>query len=98
MAVPALVHPSLRKYVPVSRFEHVFTGLVNTMYFKGNLQPQVACAYDLKGAILLQPSVHIVHEPFRLMVQYSTIMGSFANFGVFRDRDQVSLSFTYLLN
>ncbi|MEW6443741.1 MAG: DUF1302 family protein, partial [bacterium] len=98
MAIPALVYPSLKKYVPVSEFEHVFTALINTMYMKGNLQPQVACAYDLKGAILLQPSVNFVYEPFRFMVQYSTIMGSFANFGLFRDRDQVAVALTYLLN
>ncbi|MEW6440788.1 MAG: DUF1302 family protein [bacterium] len=98
MATPALVYPSLRKYVPVSEFEHVFTFIGNSMYLKGNLQPQVACAYDLKGAILLQPSINFIHEPFRFMLQYSVILGSFANFGLFRDRDQVSFIFTYLLN
>ncbi|MEW5980400.1 MAG: DUF1302 family protein [Acidobacteriota bacterium] len=98
MAVPALVYPSLKKYVPVSQFEHVFTALINTMYMSGRLQPQVACAYDLKGAILVQPSINYLWEPFRFMVQYSTIMGSFANFGLFRDRDQVAVVLTYLLN
>jgi hypothetical protein len=90
------VYPSLTKYVPVSEFEHVFTCLITSTYMKGHLQPQVACAYDLKGAILLQPSINFVREPFRLMVQYSAIMGSFANFGFFRDRDQVAIIFSYL--
>ena len=98
MKIPILVYPSLTKYAPVGEFEHVLTGMINTMYMKGNLQPQLAVAYDLRGAILLQPSVNFVWEPFRFMVQYSAIMGSFANFGFFRDRDQIAIIFTYLLS
>jgi hypothetical protein len=97
MSVPALIYPSLTEYIAVDEFEHVFTCLINTLYLKGALQPQVACAYDLKGAILVQPSINFIREPFRFMVQYSTIMGSFANFGIFRDRDQIAFIFTYLL-
>ncbi|MEW6440133.1 MAG: DUF1302 family protein [bacterium] len=98
MAVPALIYPSLKKYVPVREFESVFTTLVNTMYMNGNLLPQVAAAYDVRGAFLVQPSITYIWEPFRIGVQYSTIFGSFVNFGLFRDRDQISVIFSYLLN
>ena len=91
-------NPKYTVYPKVKEMEHIFTFMVNTMYLNGNLQPQVAVAYDVRGAILLQPSVNFVWEPFRFMVSYSTIMGAFTSFGVFRDRDQVSLILTYLLS
>lgn len=94
------VHPqdSLKEFLTMRRFEHVFTAMVNTLYMKGNLQPQLAAAYDVRGAVLLQPSINYIREPFRFMIQYSTIFGNFINFGVFRDRDQVTFILTYLLS
>jgi hypothetical protein len=58
----------------------------------------MVAAYDVRGAWLLQPSVNLVREPFRFMLQYSAILGSFTGFDVFRDRDQVSFIFNYLMN
>lgn len=98
MRQAALIYPSLKDYPEVKEFEHVLTLLANTVYLNGNLQPQIAVAYDVRGAVLVQPSIHIVREPFRFMVQYNAIQGAFTNFGFFRDRDQVAFIFTYLLN
>jgi hypothetical protein len=98
MRQAALLYPSLKDYPKAKEFEHVFTLITNTMYLNGALQPQVACAYDIRGAILVQPSISYLLEPFRFLLQYSAIQGSFTNFGFFRDRDQVSFIFTYLLN
>jgi hypothetical protein len=94
----ALIYPSLTDYPAVKEFEHIFTLLVSSTYRKGNLLPQVSAAYDLRGSIMVQPAVQYIWEPFRFMVQYSAIMGSFANFGFFRDRDQIAIIFTYLLS
>lgn len=94
----ALIYPSLKDYPKVKEFEHVFTAMLNTLYMSGNLQPQMAVAYDVRGACLIQPSINVIYEPFRVMLQYSAIQGAFTNFGVFRDRDQVSLILTYLLD
>jgi hypothetical protein len=52
----------------------------------------------VRGAWLIQPSVSLIFEPFRFAVQYSAIEGAFTNFGAFRDRDQISFVFSYLLN
>jgi hypothetical protein len=32
------------------------------------------------------------------MLQYAGIVGQFNNFGIFRDRDQISFTFSYMLN
>jgi len=98
MRQAALIYPSLKDYASVKRFEHVFTFMINTMYMKGNLQPQFALAWDVRGTMLIQPSVNFIHEPFRFMLQYSAIEGNFTNFGAFRDRDQIALIVSYLLN
>jgi hypothetical protein len=65
---------------------------------KGNLLPQVSAAYDLRGSIMVQPAVQYIWEPFRFMVQYTNIMGSWTSLGFFRDRDQISFIVSYLLS
>jgi hypothetical protein len=42
--------------------------------------------------------VNYIFEPFRFMIQYTGVMGNFTGIGAFRDRDQLSFIFTYLLN
>ncbi len=93
-----LNYPSLTNYSGLYEFENVFTALVNTMYINGKLQPQIAAAYDVRGAVLVQPSINYIWEPFRFMIQYSAIEGNFTNFGAFRDRDQITFILSYLLN
>jgi hypothetical protein len=58
----------------------------------------MAMAYDLRGAWLLLPSINFIREPFRFGLQYAAIVGNYTGFGLFRDRDQISLTLTYLLN
>ncbi len=95
-AVP--IYPDFVRYPKVKETESVFTAIVSTMYRGGTVVPQLAVAYDVRGAFLIQPSVNFIREPFRFMVQYSAIEGNFTNFGVFRDRDQISFMLSYLLN
>jgi hypothetical protein len=47
---------------------------------------------------MFQPQLGYLKEPFRFLVQYSGIYGSFTNFGFFRDRDQISFVISYLFN
>ena len=61
-------------------------------------EARVVVAYDVRGAWLFMPSIMFLHEPFRFNIQYSGVYGTFTNFGAFRDRDQISFMFTYLLN
>ncbi len=78
--------------------EHTFTLLLGTTYLKGMLNPQVAAAYDLRGVWLFLPSISYIREPFRFGLQYAGIVGNYMGFGLFRDRDQISFTFSYLLN
>ncbi len=98
MAQPAPVYPNLIVFPGLKEYESSFTSILTTNYMKGNLVPQLALAYDVRGAWLVQPQVNFIRGPFRFMIQYSAIAGNFTNFGLFRDRDQISLVLTYLLS
>jgi hypothetical protein len=95
-AIP--LYPSLTDYPKVYELEQLFTGLVTTTYLNGTLFPQLALGYDVRGAFLVLAAVNYVWDPFRFGIQYAGIEGNFTNFGIFRDRDQVSFLITYLLN
>ncbi len=82
----------------VKKTEHIFTMLINTNYMKGNLTPQFAAAYDLRGVWLILPSINYIREPFRFAIQYAGIVGVYNSFGLFRDRDQIAITVSYLLN
>jgi hypothetical protein len=95
-AVP--MFPKETEFPAVRELEGTITMLTSSTYLSGRVTPQMVAAYDVRGAWLLQPSVNLVREPFRFMLQYSAILGNFTGFGVFRDRDQVSFVLSYLLN
>jgi hypothetical protein len=88
----------LSEYPMIKEMSTVFTGMINTTYMNGMLNPQFAMAYDVDGVFLLLPQVVYIKEPFRFMLQYAGIVGQFQNFGIFRDRDQISFTFSYMLN
>jgi hypothetical protein len=95
-AVP--IYPDASNYASVKEVEGTFTFLMNTSYMSGQITPQVVVAYDARGAWMFQPQIGFLREPFRFLVQYSGIYGTFTNFGFFRDRDQISFVVSYLLN
>jgi hypothetical protein len=90
--------PNYLNFPKIGRTEHIFTMLITTNYKKGCLIPQMAAAYDLSGVWLLLPSIKYIREPFRFSIQYAGIVGNYTSFGLFRDRDQMSFTLTYLLN
>ena len=90
--------PDYTQYPTIKQMENIFTGLITTNYLKGSLTPQLALAYDARGAWLFLPSVQYVREPFRFGLQYAAVVGNFVSFGALRDRDQIAFTFAYLLN
>ena len=92
------IYPSTEEYASVKEVEGTFTFLMSTSYMSGQLTPQLVAAYDPRGAWMFQPQIGFLREPFRFLIQYSGIYGSFTNFGFFRDRDQISFVVSYLLN
>jgi hypothetical protein len=91
------VYPDYRVYPKIKEIESVFTGALRTNYMSGALIPQLAAVYDPRGAWMVQPSIQYIREPFRFLVQYSTLIGQFVSLGIMRDRDQIALSISYLL-
>ena len=98
MRQPLALYPNATEFSAAKETESTFTFLINTDYVKGDVVPQIALAYDVRGAWLFQPSVNYIFGPLRFMIQYSAIMGNMTNFGAFRDRDQVTFIFSYLLD
>ncbi len=95
-AVP--IYPDDSNYAGLRELEGTFTFLTSTSYMSGQVNPQIVLAYDARGAFMFQPQVNFLREPFRFLIQYSGIYGSFTNFGFYRDRDQISFVISYLLN
>ena len=62
----------------------------------GKLFPEFVFAYEPRGAYLIQPSVLYRFDPFQVKFTYSAIAGNFVSMGFFRDRDQVTLSLSWL--
>ncbi|MEW6442311.1 MAG: DUF1302 family protein [bacterium] len=98
MRQPLALYPNTTDFTAAKETEGIVTALVNTDYLKGELIPQLAVAYDLRGVWLIQPSVNYVFEPLRVMIQYSAVSGNMTSFGAYRDRDQISFILSYLLN
>ncbi len=92
------LYPKPLDFVGLRETEHTFTFLARTNYMNGVINPQVVVAYDVRGAWLFMPSIMFLHEPFRFNISYNGVYGAFTNFGAFKDRDQISFMFTYLLN
>ncbi|MEW6440080.1 MAG: hypothetical protein AB1640_04015, partial [bacterium] len=96
MAIP--IYPDTMDFAGVKELENQITFLVNSTYLQGNLYPSFSAAYDFRGAWMVGPSANYTFEPFRFKLAYSSIMGNFTGMGFYRDRDQVTFIFTYLLN
>jgi uncharacterized protein DUF1302 len=82
----------------VKEIEQTYTVVITNFsgWKNGNILPQFVCAYDPRGAWLIQPQVEYKFDPFRVKIQYSAIEGNFVSFGVLKDRDQVSLMLSWL--
>jgi hypothetical protein len=82
-------------FIDAKKNEYTLTGVINTKYMDGNLVPEVLTAYDFSGVWFVQPSLKYRYRSWEAMLRYSVIDGNFYNFGLFRDRDQVSCRLTY---
>ena len=66
------------------------TLLITTAYSGGRIVPYFGTFYDWQGAIVFQPGVQLVRDPFRFIVDYTIIQGNpTGQFGAVRDRDNV---------
>lgn len=80
-------------FATLDEYEQKITFLTYTNYMSGKLNPQVAVAWDPRGAVMVLPQVTYIWEPLRFTLQYALVAGdNDVSFGFLRDRDQVSLT------
>jgi hypothetical protein len=81
--------------------QYIQTLFIGTSYLGGRVEPSFTALYDWSGAVTLIPSVTLVHDPFRLTVQYDYLeAGSLkGNSGVslLRDRDNLLFQIEYVI-
>jgi hypothetical protein len=75
--------------------EYQFTAVINTYLLNGDLVPEIAVAYDPRGALLVMPTIKYRWKNWEAMLKYSVVSGNFVNIGFFRDRDQVSFRISH---
>jgi hypothetical protein len=80
------------------------TLLITTSYgpnalFPGQptMVPQLGAFYDWQGALVIQPGVTLIHDPFRFVVDYTGLFGApTGQFGAVIDRDNVRFQVEYV--
>ena len=77
------------------RFLH--TLLVTTSYSGGRVIPSYGMFYDWQGALVFQPGVTLIRDPFRFIFDYTRIDGApTGQFGAVRDRDNVRFQMEFV--
>lgn len=92
------VEPSLIKQ-PTDTFLH--TLFITTAYRSGTINPAMVFFYDWGGALVYQPSVTFIYDPFRFSVDYSILQAGTLKAGsgvsLLRDRDSIQFRFEYVI-
>jgi hypothetical protein len=77
------------------------TLLISTAYYSSQVNPQLLIFYDWGGALLFQPGVTFLHDPFRFSIDYTIIHANTLKGGsgvsLLRDRDNIQFRFEYVL-
>ena len=87
-----ITNPDTNDFVPRNEDEFATTFLLNTLFWRGRLQPSIFASYDPRGVLAAVPGITcLVGTHVRLTAKYAITRGNFANLGFFRDRDEVLL-------
>ncbi len=74
---------------------------ISSTYFSGRIEPVFGLFYDWNGALVLQPSVTFVRDPFRFVMSYSRLEAGALRGGsgisLLRDRDNVHVQLEYTI-
>ncbi len=84
---------------PADSFLH--TLFIGTSYRSGMVNPSFTFFYDWGGAIVYQPALTIVYDPFRFAIDYSILDAHMYKGGsgvsLLKDRDNVQFRFEYVI-
>jgi len=73
------------------------TLLITTSYSGGRIVPSFGMFYDWQGAVVVQPGVTLVRDPFRVTFDYTLVAGApTGQFGAVRDRDNVRFQMEFV--
>ncbi len=88
-------------YVRTSPDQILHTLLVGTTYLSGQLAPTLGLFYDWQGALVVQPQVTYLRDPFRVTLNYNMLASSRLRGGsgisLLRDRDNLLFQVEYAL-
>jgi len=77
------------------RFLHTLQ--ITTSYYGGRIVPSYGMFYDWQGALVFQPGVAYVRDPFRFITDYTRVEAApTGQFGAVRDRDNVRFQVEYV--
>src|SRR5262249_29181894 len=84
---------------PIDQYLH--TLFIGTSYRSGTVSPGFTFFYDWGGAFLYQPSLTLVRDPFRLIVDYSIVDAHTYKGGsgvsLLKDRDNIQFRLEYVI-
>ncbi len=84
---------------PADSFLH--TLFIGTSYRSGTVNPGLTVFYDWGGAIVIQPSLTIIQDPFRFAIDYSWLDSHIYKGGsgvsLLKDRDNVQFRIEYVI-
>ena len=73
------------------------TLLITTSYSGGRIIPSYGMFYDWQGALVFQPGVTYIYDPFRFITDYTRIEAApTGQFGAVRDRDNIRFQVEYV--
>ena len=84
---------------PADSFLH--TLFITTSYRSGMINPALTVFYDWGGAVVIQPAITVVYDPFRFAIDYSWIDSHVYKGGsgvsLLKDRDNVQFRIEYVI-
>jgi hypothetical protein len=88
-----------KDYVDLHEVEWFIQSTLQTDYFHGRMSPRFTAIVNPRGTYVINPNIQFRFSDRVLFdLRYHALMGGFFTTGFFRDRDQVSLRVTFLLN
>lgn len=88
-------------FVRAPTHQFLQTLLIATQYRSGTVLPAFALFYDWEGAVVAQPSLTFVYDPFRFSIDYSHLKAGVLKGGsgvsLLKDRDNVNFRIEYTI-